>query len=335
MAKDFGMWIVCNRLSIRRSSLAVLRGVLVATAAFTLATVSAQEKIVAKSTKAQRDKLQELDAETRAAFDKANPKTLPEAKYKLPDATAAQFDWVKVLGLTPIHQQGGKPNCVAQATVAALEWNWQMRNGTKTKPILSPQPILDRLQQAGALSYGQALDQLLFHGTTLYASYSYTGEPAPLKPGVTTPYRLVSWGHAAQGGKTPVADIKKALLEHGPLVAGVYTTPTFKAYKGGVFAEHYKNIPEKDPTTHAVVIVGWNDKAGKGCWHIQNSWGLKWGETGGMWIEYGCNNIAHFAYWVRAQSSQYHLPENAHKTLGENATPFHRWPAAKDVAAAQ
>jgi C1A family cysteine protease len=128
-----------------------------------------------------------------------------------------------------------------------------------------------------------------------------------------------------------VGQIKQALLDHGPLVAGVYSTPAFRQYRGGVFAEHFPNIPKDDPTTHAVVIIGWDDRLGKGCWHVQNSWGLKWGEGGGAWIEYGCNNIAYFAYWVRAQSTQYHLPGDAHDVLGGGAVPFRRWPNAKDV----
>jgi HEAT repeat protein len=71
--------------------------------------------------------------------------------------------------------------------------------------------------------------------------------------------------------------------------------------------------------------VGWDDRRGKGCWHIQNSWGLKWGEGGGAWIEYGSNNIGVGAFWLHAQSIQYNLPANTHKLLGEQAEPFHAW----------
>jgi cathepsin L len=305
---------------------------LLASAVFSLPGAGAQEKPAAKSGKAQRDKLLKLDADLRAAYGKSG-NSLPESKRALPDASAPAFDWVPMLGLTPVHQQGGKPNCVAQATIAALEWNWQVRNGTRAKPILSPQPILDRLQKGGALRYTEALDQLLLNGTALLPSYSYTGEPRPVRERVTTPYRLVGYGLAGPRGKSSVGQIKQALLDHGPLVAGVHSTPAFQRYRGRVFAEHFPNIPKDDPTNHAVVLIGWDDRLGKGCWHVQNSWGLKWGEGGGMWIEYGCNNIAYFAYWVRAQSTQYNLPEDAHTLLGDGAKPFHRWPSAKDVTA--
>jgi cathepsin L len=308
------------------------RGLLLAGIALAASGLVAQEKAAPKTTQAQRDKILALDAELREAFARETRGKLPEARRKLPSAAAASFDWVKQLGLTPVHKQSGKPNCVAQATVAALEWSWQIRNGGRTKPILSPQPVLDRLGKSGALRYTEALDQLLLHGTTTLAAYPYRGEPQPPRRKAATPYRIVGWGTAGPRGKTSVEQIKQALLEHGPLVAGVYITPAFKAYRGGVFAEHFRNIPRDDPTNHAVLILGWDDRRGKGCWHVQNSWGLTWGEGGGMWIEYGCNNIGYFAYWLRAQSAQYNLPADAHKLLGD-AAPLHRWPAARDVAA--
>jgi hypothetical protein len=300
-----------------------------------VALAGAQQKPATKApTKAQRNKLLALDDDLRAAFGKAAPGKLPEGKRKLPDASAPAFDWIAVLGLTPVHAQSGKPNCVAQATVAALEWSWQLRNGTRAKPILSPQPIIDRLQIRGALGYAQALDQLLLHGTADLAAYAYTGEPRP-RPKTATPYRIVGWGSVGPRGKIPVEQVKRALLEHGPLVVGMYSTPAFRKYKGGVFAEHFRDIPKDDPTNHAVVLLGWDDRRGKGCWHIQNSWGLKWGEGGGAWVEYGCNNICFFGYWVRAQSSQYHLPADAHELLGDGASPFRRWPSATEVSGSE
>ncbi len=297
--------------------------------------LEAQPKASEQTSGPENTKLLALDSELRATYAKMpGASKLPEARRKkLPDATASSFDWVNVLGLTPIKDQGGASNCVAQANVAALEWNWQLRNGTKTKPLLSPQPAIDRLQLPGALPHADVLEDLLLHGTADLSVYGYTGVPGPLFPKVRMPYRLVAWGTLGTRGKIPVSRIKQTILEYGPVVAGVYATPAFKAYRGGVFAEHYRDIPSTRPTNHAIVIVGWDDKKGKGCWHIQNSWGVKWGESGGgMWIEYGCNNVGHHIRWMRAQSIHYHLPKDAHKQLGNKAEPFPRWPSAVTVA---
>jgi cathepsin L len=280
----------------------------------------------------ENTKLLALDKDLRAAYARMPgvPK-LPEGRRKkLPDATAPSFDWVNVLGLTPIKHQGGAPNCVAQANLAAFEWNWQLRNGTKTKPFLSPQPTIDRLELPGPLPHEDVLEDLLLHGSSDLTAYGYTGIPGPLQRKARMQYRLVAWGTLGPRGKISVSRIKQAILEHGPVVTGVYVTPAFEDYKGGVFAEHYRGM--RQPTNHAIVIVGWDDKKGKGCWHIQNSWGIKWGEGGGgMWIEYGCNNVGYHIRWMRAQSIHYHLPKDVHKQLGDKAEPFPRFPSAVTV----
>jgi hypothetical protein len=276
----------------------------------------------AKISRADRAKLLKVDADRRETFAANAPDNLPERKWKLPTADAPAFDWVRVTGLTPVHAQGGHPNCVAQACAAAMEWNWQIRNGGR-KPVLSPQPVLDRTGKR-VLAYTEALDVLLRHGTAPLTTYPYTGEPRAVREKTATPYRIVGWGSVGPRGKLTPDVLKKALLEHGPLVAGVYVTPAFHKYKGGVFAENVK-APDDDPTNHAVVLIGWDDRRGKGSWHVQNSWGLKWGDGGGMWIEYGSNNIANFSYWLTAQSTQYDLPADAHTLLGPNATPFPTW----------
>jgi hypothetical protein len=308
---------------------------LLAGAALAVSGVAAQQGSPRGLTKAQRTELVTLDGEVREAFGKVYAYRLPERNRKPPDANAPAFDWVKVLGLTPVHHQGGKPSCASQAAVAALEWNWQLRNGTRTKPVLSPQPIIDRLHNDNALRYSVVLDQLLLHGTTALVNYPYTGEPQMPRQKVRMPYRIIGWGPVGPTGRASVETIKEALLEHGPLLATVYTTPSFKSYKGGVFADHHPGIPANEPVNHAVVILGWDDRRGEGCWHIQNSWGPKWGEGGGMWIEYGCNNVGYWTFWLRAQSTHYNLPPDAHNLLGERADPFYRWPGAKDRNAAK
>src|SRR5439155_26045693 len=135
--------------------------------------------------------------------------------------------WARELGLTPIHYQGQKPDCTAQACVAALEWNWQLRNGTK-KPALSPQPILDHLQKRGGLSYPEALNELLLHGTATLATYPPTNEPGPVRPKVKMTHRIIGWGPVDTGGDRRVRHVKEALLEHGPVMTMVQATPAFK-----------------------------------------------------------------------------------------------------------
>ena len=90
-----------------------------------------------------------------------------------------------------------------------------------------------------------------------------------------------------------VAQLKKALIEHGPLVAPIIYDECLWRYRGGVFNE--KNSGD---VGHVVLLVGWDDA--KGAWLVKNSWGEEWGEKGFGWIKYGSNNIGMFAAWIDA-----------------------------------
>jgi hypothetical protein len=272
-----------------------------------------------------------LDMDLRGAFGKANPKVLPEAKRKLPPATVAAFDWSTKVTMPHWLAQAKSQYCWAFATVTAFEWSWAIRNGGAA-PALAIQPIIDRTKSKGGAPPQLALEELLAHGTCAPRTYPHKGWPGKVRP-VPMTHRAIAWGEVSPGAMPRAAQIKQALLNHGPLVASVFTTPFFDAYKGGVFNEHFQPPKDGPKSNHTVVIVGWNDRMGrKGCWKIQNSWGPWWGLAGFMWIEYGSNNIGHQACWIRPQSVHYHLPENVHEQITGGADPFPRWPEAKEIA---
>lgn len=273
------------------------------------------------------------DLDLRAAFAKANPGGLAGGKLKVPDATAKAFDWTGVVQRPRVVAQGDSINCWGFASLAALEYSWAIRNGGPV-PALALQPTLDRVGKNSTGYAGWALQDLLEHGTCAAGDYPHVGRPGKLNAKVKTPYRLIAWGLVAGTGGVPEPRlIKQALVDHGPLVANVYTTPAFTAHKGGPFREDV-TPPADSPTSHILLIVGWDDAKGRaGCWKVQNSWGDRWCERGFMWIEYGSNNVGHSACWVRAQSNQYALPDGVHKRVTPAADPFPVWPGAKRVKA--
>jgi hypothetical protein len=274
-------------------------------------------------------KLLKLDDAERWKFEIAHPGALPEKPLlsRLPLPSAAQFNWCDLNQDFHVHSQGKSSSCWANAAIEALECNWLIRNGVRHK--LSPQPILDYTQIATGANAGVAFDVLLKHGTAGYETYKFTGHPGQLRKDIPTRYRAIAWGRVGRGpGKIRVEEVKLALLKHGPLVVSMeYSTPAFHKYKTGVFAEHYK--PGKGQPKvrgHAVLLLGWDDRRGhNGAWYIKNSWGEKWGERGYCWIEYGCNNICYRAYWVKAQSTYYTLPEGEFLKLVPDSDPPMVW----------
>jgi cathepsin L len=272
--------------------------------------------------------LYELDEKARAAFEKKYPKKLPESVRKLHKATAKAFDWskYKVTGL--VYTQGHSPSCWAFAAVEAFECSWRIRN--LGGPVLAVQPILDHTEKEGGAPVALGLRSLVLNGTTALAKSPFVGKPRKLKKRPALNYRGVAYGYVQPGRSVPPTEaLKEALLKHGPLVVGVNVTKSFKAYKGGVYSSLERPEGKQPPINHAVLLVGWDDKLG--AWKIKNSWDVKWGIGGYMWIKYGSNNVGVNAMWVRAQSIHYHLPKDAHTLLGPGAAPFYRWPSAKSV----
>ncbi len=112
--------------------------------------------------------------------------------------------------------------------------------------------------------------------------------------------KAVCWNYVSSPpDKLPsVEELKKALIEHGPISAGIVFDSCFQDYKAGVFNE--KNLQD---INHVVLLVGWDDK--KQAWLIKNSYGESWGENGFAWVKYGSNNIGMFAAWMDVQPKKY------------------------------
>jgi C1A family cysteine protease len=209
-------------------------------------------------------------------------------------AESTKFDWASYgIATTPVRNQGNAQTCWALAATQALEANWAYRN--KETVQLSAQPIIDRtgINKASPLAVG--FDVLKANGVALESKYPYTGSPAPM-PQSETPYRAASFGYVSHDPRANTPEgLKKALLDHGPIVVGVETTPAFNAYKSGVFRENATT----ENNLHFVLLVGWDDSLQ--AWKIKNSWGEQWGLGGYMWIGYGCNSIGIGAAWVEAE----------------------------------
>jgi hypothetical protein len=98
-----------------------------------------------------------------------------------------------------------------------------------------------------------------------------------------------------------VAEMKEALIKHGPIVAPITFSDCMVKYRGGVFNEN-----DTDKINHVVLLIGWDDA--KQAWLVKNSWGESWGEKGFGWIKYGSSNIGVFAAWIDVEDRRWGLP---------------------------
>jgi cathepsin L len=228
-----------------------------------------------------------------AAFLKALPP--PPPAMAVCAATNRSFDWRQANAVTPVKHQFQCGSCWAFATHGAFESSWQLINGETIDT--SEQDTLDCSGKGSCGGGYRAFDYLIDKGTATEAGYPYKAKKGICNTSINRPFRAEMWGYVGAGSSLgDVAKIKEALCRFGPLTVSVNANEFFQAYDGGGVV--FEACTSGD-TNHAVTLVGWDDT--KQAWLIKNSWGTRWGESGYMWIAYGCNKIGHNATWVYAQ----------------------------------
>jgi len=76
--------------------------------------------------------------------------------------------------------------------------------------------------------------------------------------------------------------IMSEIYSRGPVTCGIYTSDVFDFnYFGGVWTQ------ENEEFDHDIEVVGWGTDNGEDYWHIRNSWGTYWGESGFFRIKRG------------------------------------------------
>jgi hypothetical protein len=271
-------------------------------------------------------------ARRRGEFTRANPEALEALKIAKPwKLSPTGFSWVDQGAVTSIKNQNPYGTCWAFSQTAALESSWFLQH--RELIDLAEQDLINcNCRKCGTTSEPQ-------HGLKIRAGirlnsanpYKGDGNAPQCKTencgtcalSETTPYRAevvvpVDPDYTDDGTKwlepVPVAKIKEALREHGPLHVKMHIPngSAFGSHSGdGVFNETvalvYDNpstsANERNNGAHLVNIVGWDDP--KQAWLIKNSWGTSWGKNGYGWIKWGSNKIGMGASWIRAAAPDY------------------------------
>ncbi|MCK5059435.1 MAG: hypothetical protein KAT34_22490 [Candidatus Aminicenantes bacterium] len=189
---------------------------------------------------------------------------------------------------TAVRNQGSCGSCWAFSTIGAFESNLK-KNGITTD--LSEQWLVSCNTDGWGCNGGWfANDYMLNPGAVLESCYPYTATDSSCMSGC--PYVYVASGSGDTGDD--VAGIKWGIQNYGAVSVAVYVNNAFQAYTSGTF-----NGCEDKNCNHAVLLCGWDDSKGaSGAWYMKNSWGTGWGESGFMWIEYGCSKIGYGANYL-------------------------------------
>lgn len=203
------------------------------------------------------------------SIDWASVKPVP-----LPESYIADY--------TSIKNQGACGACWAFSTAGMFE-SVLLKQGISAD--LSEQWLVSCNDEGWGCNGGWfANSYYLNPGAVLESCFRYKAKDLECKTGCAYVY-IADSTHSASN----VAAIKNAIKTYGAVSSAVTVTSYFQAYSSGVF-----NYDSTASVNHAVVLVGWDDTLGaNGAWRMKNSWGSGWGESGMMWIEYGCSNIGY------------------------------------------
>ncbi len=215
-----------------------------------------------------------------------------QLSYKKMDDLPSYFNYRDIDGIdytTAIKDQTPAPTCEAYALCAALETIIQYQTGELFEPDLSDCHLYfyaGGTYEEGYVNLIDAANYLMEYGVPdegcypdPHRAFDYPFESIPGWENRTV--KIQEWGWVDHD----VESIKKALIEHGPLVICGWIWRDFNYYRNGVYKHKWGRLTGG----HVITIVGYDDS--KQCWIVKNSWGTKWGEKGWFKLAYDANMI--------------------------------------------
>jgi hypothetical protein len=203
----------------------------------------------------------------------------------LPDS----WDWRHVQNqnwITPPRSQGGCGSCVAFGTAGALETHWRLKKAQANLPMdLSEASLFfvnNRQCIPGDPHYGWwiegALDALVEEGICAEENYPYQdhNQTALLPEGTERTLKITGYDST-----TNASQMKRWLVEEGPLVTGYTVYQDFDAYWGGG-AGVYTHTWGALRGGHVVMTIGYDDN--QSCWICKNSWGAPAAHADGCFL---------------------------------------------------
>jgi hypothetical protein len=205
-----------------------------------------------------------------------------------------KYDWSDVNGkdwTTAIRNQKSCGSCVSFGTLGALESVVQIELGQQLECDFSEAHLFfcGGGSCSGGWSISRAVGFLEDYGVSDEECFPYVPRDMScdhLCPDWEQMAVKVSHGGRVGGFPQNISNIKKALIEYGPLITGFTVYEDFSSYNSGVYEHVYGDVRGG----HAVTIVGYDDN--EECWICKNSWGKNWGERGYFRIKYGECGIA-------------------------------------------
>ncbi len=218
-----------------------------------------------------------------------------ETELELP----SHFDWREYGKVPPVKNVGFCGAHWAFPTIDCYECAILVNGGPTEN--LSEQFLIDCNTQGYGCTNGWWDFDDMYDGVPLESCYPYTGVQGECNTSCPLYYPLESWAYVEGAAGVPrTKSIKKAIYNHGPVVAAVYVNSAFQNYTSGIF-----DYCQPGSVNHGIILVGWDDSGGY--WILRNFWGTGWGESGYMRIKYGCNQVGFGAAYAIPGGIPYYI----------------------------
>lgn len=208
-------------------------------------------------------------------------------------ALPSSFDWRNKDGknwLTVVKDQEGCGSCWAFSAIGGMESKIKIaKNDSNFDVDLSEQYLVSDCYPSGSCAGGDegaALNYVELNGITDEPCFSYEAIDNSCSNRCSSWYKRL-W---KVDDYVPITklDIKKYLVEKGPLPAGMF----YAGYWDGDIFRCDETSPYYPSGPHAIVIVGYNDYGNY--WIIKNSWGADWNGDGYFKLGYDECDIGDF-----------------------------------------
>jgi cathepsin L len=209
---------------------------------------------------------------------------------KVNETLPKEKSWSHLSTLQAVKSQGGCGSCWAIAAVNILEAATEIHSKQRTfsaQEIVSCVPNPKECGGQGGCrgaTVELAVDWVMKFGNFEEYQAPYVGADLPCQSDFKTAlsshqnnagssFGMIGWETLPENKYEPLL---RALFEKGPTAVSVDATP-WHMYENGIF----DGCAPDAVINHAVAAIGYGeDQKGVKYWHIQNSWGKRWGEGG-------------------------------------------------------